>query len=387
MRIKAAVVFFVLTLASSTNITGQQEPLPRVTSRSTASDVTSTATSPLTGAVREEPTVYLPAIPLRDLSSSSDQPSLTVAAQNHDYATFHEQYLLAKSHGERVAQFDALHELWTWSMASPTGAFYGPELYSRIAAAYPNFPDYIDDYTIVDRNGNAFYPTAETRTFLLEQAMRNRTAPRVLIARDEPSSASPAPIIREINSAPMLTPARSRSRARMLKSDATPVTKSPARHLAPRPHAEPVQIATATPKPAITTPAPAPVVNAPVVNAPVAIAQQATAQPRPQATLAAMTTIPVKPLTKPLSQPVQRSGRAVLMIIIGLLGAGILAVLLRTPNEETITVMPQASSAGPVVDVANIEPIRKQEDAAPSPQQTHDHPHAKKSRRAHGSHR
>src|SRR6185436_2448963 len=52
---------------------------------------------------------------------------------------------------------------------------------ARLARAYPGFAEYISEFVLVDRKGNAFYPTAETRTFLLERALRG-DVPRVIIA-------------------------------------------------------------------------------------------------------------------------------------------------------------------------------------------------------------
>lgn len=374
MRIQAAVVVLILTLVSSVHVTGQQEALPAVKARTTSSNNSAPADSvtPLNGFVREEPTVVLPLVPLHE---NMTEPSLNDAARNHDYETFHEQYTLARARGERVAQYDALHELWSWSMSSPTGAFYGPDLHARIAAAYPGFARYIDDYKIVDRNGNVFYPTAETRAFLLEQAQRNTTAPRVQIARSEPRETTtietPRPTTRT-QRAP-LAPARSRSRARMQKAEVTKpaVTPKPVEPVVAKP--EPVQVATTAPAqpPVVAEPVPAPV------------------QPQqPVATLATSVPTPVQPIDPAKAAPANRTGgRAALMIIIGLLGAGILAVLLRAPKEEPITVLPKTEAPKtdtPKQDVAKVEPIRKAESAAPSatPQQ----PNGKKTR-ANGSHR
>ncbi|HEX6159607.1 MAG TPA: hypothetical protein VF111_05535, partial [Thermoanaerobaculia bacterium] len=360
MRIHAAVVVLILTLVSTSQLTGQQEALPAVRARATSADATSLPATPVSAIVREEPTVIMPLVPLAE---NMAEPTLAETAQNRDYGAFQSRYILARARGEQVAQYDALYELWSWSMSSPTGAFYGPELHDRIAAAYPGFAGYIDEHKIVDQNGNVFYPTAETRTFLLEQALRNTRAPRVQIAGTEaPRRATPT----TTGIAP-LAPSRSRSRARMQKADATttkPVTTKPITKPVAKP--APVQVATSS----SSVPRSSSEFLGDVAAAPPKAQLPATPrnrgteelrgteQPQP-ATLATMTPQPVKPLaTQPaLPQPASRTGgRAVLMIIIGLLGAGILAVLLRAPKEEPVTVLPPIEPKG---EVGKVEPIRK----------------------------
>jgi hypothetical protein len=381
VRIQAAVVVLILTLVFSVHVTGQQEALPAVRVRAIAADASSLSVTPVSSIVREEPAVYLPLVPLRN---DVGEPSLTEAAQNHDYDTFHSQYILAKARGERVAQFDALHELWSWSMSSPTGAFYGPELHARIAAAYPGFARYIEEHQIVDQNGNVFYPTAETRTFLLDQAMRNTTAPRVLIARGESSTTTVTP--RVTTGIAPLAPGRSRARTRMQKAETKPLAPK-VTNTAKR---EPVQIAAATlvPAPVVATTAP-PVATKTAPQAVAQTAPRAVQKQQPATTLANMTPTAIKPLVPATTN--RTGGRAALMIIIGLLGAGVLAVLLRAPKEEPITILPpvqQAPKGDVAGDVAKVEPIRKPESGEPRPQQTSQQTNAKKTpSRANGSRR
>ncbi|HET7433939.1 MAG TPA: hypothetical protein VFN10_04405, partial [Thermoanaerobaculia bacterium] len=131
-----------------------------------------------TSATSGEPTVFLAVEPIRDFRI----PTLGEAARNNDYASFDSLYTTAKERGENVAAYAALHELWSYQMSSPIGAFYGEELHDRFARAYPGYANFIAEYRIVDSHGSVFYPTAETREFLLERAKNNERAPRVLLA-------------------------------------------------------------------------------------------------------------------------------------------------------------------------------------------------------------
>lgn len=353
MRTKAVAVL-VLTLVSSVPFDAQQHALPAITPRTASTDA---STLPPPAVTRTEPIVYLDALPLRD---DSGQLTITEAARNNDYSSFESLYTAAKARGERVAQYDALHELWSWSMNNPTGAFYGPDLYGRFAAAYPGFADYIADSQIVDSRGNVFYPTAETRRFLLDHAVRGTNAPRVDIARSEPR-AQPERATRRGETTPRATtssPSVPRNtthpRARLQKADATASTP-------------------AITKPSVTAAAPVAVATAVPASVPV----QPVEAPAGKAVLATMVSPqPVVPVVKPAQQGAW--GRGVLLLIIGIVGLGVLASILRAPKEQPLTIMP-AEGAEPG---GNVEPIRKPE-AAPQQQQ----PSGKKSsaNRANGS--
>jgi hypothetical protein len=347
-----AVVVLVLTLVSSV-LDAQQHALPAVTPRTVSADA---STLPPATFDRTEPIVYLDALPLRD---DSGQLTITEAARNNDYRSFETLYTNAKARGEQVGQFDALHELWSWSMNSATGAFYGPDLHARFAAAYPGFADYIADYKIVDSRGNVFYPTAETRQFLLDHAVRGTRTPRVDVARYErgssgssvPRSSSgietrgvPGTSEEPRNSEELrgtssgsLPRGGTQSRARMQKSEAT------------------------TYVPGLSKPAviPAPVqVVAVTKSAPVAVAAPALAPPVAQPVLASMVSPkPVVPVVKPATQGAW--GRGVLLLIIGIAGLGVLTAILRAPKEQPLSIM----SAEGTKAADNVEPIRKPETA------------------------
>jgi hypothetical protein len=100
------------------------------------------------------------------------------AARGNDFATFNTLYA---AHPDPV--FADLRELWTYAQTERFGAFYGEELHARFARRYPGYAAYIEDYRIVDSRGQVFWPSAETRTFLLERALRAEVpAPEVRVA-------------------------------------------------------------------------------------------------------------------------------------------------------------------------------------------------------------
>lgn len=300
----AAVVTIALAGAIAFSVIGQEEPLPVMAPKYVAPQVTIV-----------EPLVVLASEPVREYQP----PTILEAARNNDYLTFDALYIAAKKRGEDVTRFDTLHELWTYSVTDPIGAFYGPELHARLSQAYPGFEAYIEPYRIVDDRGQLFYPTSETRSFLLARAaIEGRpAAPRVQVAEDHqliPPRPKPAPAV---------TPSVARGpAARVAATPPPPRSLAPARddvkvEPAPAVAEQPVVIA--------AEPAPAPVVKQPV----------ATPAPGPA----------------PVQAP---ANRGILLVIIGLIGIGLLAVILRTPKEEPLVIKPN-----------NVEPIRK----APAPAQ------------------
>ena len=301
MRLKYAL--FVL-LFTSPFIVAQEEPLPVVIARATAAPevmLIATAVEP----VREYHT-----------------PTLAEAARLNDYNTFDTLYRKSPD-----ARFATLHELWTYAMTNPIGSFYGEEMYERMARAYPGYAEFIDQHRIVDSRGNVFYPTSETRAFVLERAMEGR-APRVMVAEDP----KPAPVVATVQPAAGLRARPSR------KTDEAPSSLE-RRALSP---SAPVVVA--------ETPAVAPVVEtAPAAEA--AAAPPVAVQPAPAPVAAA--------------QPEPTSSRGILLIVIGLLGVGLLAVMFRTPQDTTlppiINVKPEEKPAAPV------EPLRRPEGPQPAP--------------------
>ncbi|HVG25720.1 MAG TPA: hypothetical protein VND45_16305 [Thermoanaerobaculia bacterium] len=277
-----AVVLGAVLLALP--IVGQVDPLPPVTPRASAPE-------PVLVALAVEPIHEVPYISIED------------AARANDYVTFNALFEQTQN-----PAYAPLHELWTYSINDPIGAFYGEDMYERFASRYPEFAAYIDEYKIVDDRGNVFYPTSETRAFLLARAIEGRT-----IAPQEPirvasvkrrSGFSPTPSSTE-------TPAPA-PRVRFKKSEVTPapVGLKPDLHLAPA-----------------AAPAPAPVV---VAAKPVAPPQAKPVAPPPIVAASVVADVPKPDL----------AARGILLILIGLVGVGFLAMLLRAPKE------PPPSAAG-----------------------------------------
>lgn len=304
----AAIVLIALAGAITFSVTGQEEPLPVITPKEI----------PLAA-----PTIALAVEPLAEFR----QPTILEAARNNDYISFRSLYDAAVERGENVAQFATLHELWTYAINDPIGAFYGTETYEKLSRAYPGYAAYIEQYRIIDSRGNVFYPTSETRAFLLDRAVEARPAPRVQVAETASSRAKsrdPLPKRETPASAPTRTPAPAPA-----VHEPVVVTSEAAVPAAP-----PV----ATPAPAVATPAPAAVTApAPVVAAP----------------LATDTAI--------IATRDNPTGRGILLVIVGLIGIGLLALILQTPREQPPVSIIQTQPPN------NVEPLRKTDAPAPPP--------------------
>lgn len=287
MRAKFAVVLFGLLAVT---LAGQEEPLPLVSARS-------------------EPTVFLAVEPIRD-SPSAAQTTLAEAARANDYATFHALY-----ERSRDARFATLDDLWTYSMNDPLGAFYGDDMHDRIARAYPGFAKYIEEFRIIDANGNVFYPSSETRAFLLAHAGTGEVAPRVLVAR--------APKHRTTATTKTARPRFSKAENRV----------APAKQQIARVDAKPVAPAKPIVQPKPIVQAKPPVVAASIV-APLPVVKSAKRDTNAAAS------------------------RGILLLIVGLLGIGLLALILRTPREEEQQ-QPEPETK------SNVEPIRRPVDGKP----------------------
>ncbi len=218
--------------------------------------------------------------------------TLADAAKHNDFPMFDAMFNEASR--TEAAPYAELHSFWKWSLTDPVGAFYGDEMHAKFATEYPGYAGYIADFGIIDSHGRAFYPSAETRTFLLRQAaLGEGQVPRLA------EMARPKPRVERVGSVP--PPVKT--------SSATP-TKRPA--LVPRPDSSTSSLGiTAAPLPVVAAP---PVVIAPIVQG----------QPRPA---------PITP--RVVARPSDaRLGRGLLLIIAGLIGLGMLSVMLHAPSEE-----------------------------------------------------
>ena len=73
-----------------------------------------------------------------------------------------------------VSVLSDVDRLWEYQFSSPTGAFFdaGAENGALITMLrrYPGYDDFVRRQMIVDSNGNRFYPTRESRDFLLRES-------------------------------------------------------------------------------------------------------------------------------------------------------------------------------------------------------------------------
>jgi hypothetical protein len=192
--------------------------------------------------------------------------TLAEAAQRNDFPAFD-----ALFNEHRDPAYAELHDFWKWSLTDPVGAFYDASMHARLAAEYPDYPAFIADYQIVDSHGHAFYPSSETRQFLLRHATIGITPVTRIAAVAKPPR-----------------------KARV------------ARTVVPR----------------VVAAAPAPAIAAPVVRAPIA---------KPATHAVPVKTVPPVEVAHVDDA---RFARGLALIIAGLIGVGMLTLMLRTPAEE-----------------------------------------------------
>ena len=223
------------------------------------------------------------------------------AAKHNDFPLFEAMFGAAPA--REASAYAELHSFWKWSMTDPVGAFYGDDRHARFAAEYPDYANYIADFGIIDSHGRAFYPSAETRSFLLRKAISGRAAVVAEVAK---------PVI--VKAAPRQRRADSQSAQRRADSQSARQAKS-------RPY-----VTTVAKDVAITA-----VVVAPVAMRPVALRTIAHAVPAPVAPKADT-----------------RFGRGLLLMIAGLIALGMLSLVFSASGDEE----PQHEQAEPV------EPLR-----------------------------
>jgi len=168
---------------------------------------------------QEEP---LPAVVPKTPPPAAAPATLAEAAAGDDYAGFAALYDAMKTRGESVDAWTPLYDLWTWSQSDPNGAFYGREMYDRLAQAGPAFADAISALAIVDDAGNTSWPTAETRAFLLERALASEPAETPL-PNVKPRSEAHKPKIAVVAPAPA-----ARAAPPMKPPEAAPIASAPA---------------------------------------------------------------------------------------------------------------------------------------------------------------
>jgi hypothetical protein len=376
LRFKSAVVLLLIVVIGTTTfpvtMIGQEEPLPPIQIKRSVDPSLPTVVLP------NEPAITLPV------------PTLEGAARANDFVTFDSLYREAVRRGEpSAAPYATLHELWTYGITDPVGAFYDRAIYERLAGAYPSFTAYIAEFRIIDSNGNTFYPTSETRAFLLARALEG-AAPRVQLVEGRRN-----PLRVDLDAAAPRATRRSAGTTRSTTARTTTrrsgaPASSPAGSAASRRRATPA-VSTKTEPKAAARDAAAPAggdAGAPVVST------QAPAQAQaPVAPVATTTEPPVVVRPEPAPAPAQPiavdnsfGGRGVLLLVIGLIGVGLLAMMLRTPKEVPTSILPPNNAVPPPTGdkpsgPTPVEPLRRPSGVVPSPPQP---PNEKN--RASGSH-
>ncbi|HEX7421701.1 MAG TPA: hypothetical protein VF505_17575 [Thermoanaerobaculia bacterium] len=220
------------------------------------------------------------------------------AAQHNDFPLFDAMFGAASA--REASAYAELHSFWKWSMTDPVGAFYGDDTHARFAAEYPDYANYIADFGIIDSHGRAFYPSAETRSFLLRKAISGRAA---MVAEVAPKP------VRKASS--VWVPAS----AGTVRAEARTHTAAVKKHAV-----KTAAVKTAALKPfAIKTVAVKPVLVKPVVVRPVAVRTAAVKATIP---------VPVAPKTD------ARFGRGLLLMIAGLIALGMLSLVFSASGDE-----------------------------------------------------
>lgn len=72
-----------------------------------------------------------------------------------------------------VIVYEDVHAIWGFAVRDRSGAYFNddslPGMRDHLDADYPEYEAFIYEYRVPDSNGNALYPTAETRAFLIKQ--------------------------------------------------------------------------------------------------------------------------------------------------------------------------------------------------------------------------
>jgi hypothetical protein len=235
------------------------------------------------------------------------------AAKHNDFPMFDAMFAAAPA--REASAYAELHSFWKWSMTDPVGAFYGDDTHARFAAEYPDYANYIADFGIIDSHGRAFYPSAETRTFLLRKAISGRAA--VVAEVKKPA------VVRQ-RKASVWVPASAGTVRAKARTHTAAVKPAPIKIAASKPvAARPVAI-----RPAVVKP----VAVQPVVVKPVAVKTVAVKATAP---------IPVAPKTD------TRFGRGLLLMIAGLIALGMLSLVFSASGDEE-PVQEQAEPAEPL---------------------------------------
>ena len=188
VRATALVVFSLALLGAA------DDPLPRVRSKSDVPPVNTNEPQASSTLTFDMPLIALAVEPIaavtvdvRDAASAT--AAMREALATNDAPRFEAAYKRARELGANVAAYDDIEKVWSFANSDPNGAFYGSEMHDRLAAKYPAYARYIEQYRLVDARGQVWYPTSETRTFLAKQLRggEGATSP-VVKARKAPAA-------------------------------------------------------------------------------------------------------------------------------------------------------------------------------------------------------
>jgi hypothetical protein len=239
-----------------------------------------------------EPSLLLIDTPIEP-EHSFDGDTLLAAARRNDFRAFEELY----AHARDRARWRTLHEVWTYAESERTGAFFDESMRDRLAAAYSGYGAYIDDFRIVDSHGHSYYPSAETRHFLIERAVKE------------------------------VRPAKSQRIATAVTHRAKKVHASRAKVVIPTPVAH-VAAPAARPGPSTTL---GMTLAAPVSAAPI-VAQPVVPAPAPVQIAAPAPAVSTHPTKQPAPAE-DTTAPGILLIVMGLAGIGVMMLILRAPKS------------------------------------------------------
>ena len=136
VRATALVVFSLVLLGAA------EDPLPRVRTKSDVPPVNTNEPQASSTLTFDTPLIALAVEPIA---------AVTVDVRDAASATAAMREALAANDAPRFE------------------AAYHSEMHDRLAAKYPAYARYIEQYRLVDARGQVWYPTSETRTFLAKQ--------------------------------------------------------------------------------------------------------------------------------------------------------------------------------------------------------------------------
>jgi len=373
VRSRCAIVLLLLGTATLFAQTRPLNPTVRVLPRATATvpeecEEGAAPQQPIQRAPREElqierdPSRDLEPPPSRDLRSHLQ--AAQIAAERNDREGFRAAVESAKTvlstyppGGERTAAGDVINvyndldRLWEYQFSSPTGAFFSAasENGTLLTALerYRGYNDFIRPQVIVDASGTRFYPTRESREFLIREAADRltrlgfpappRRLPTPAVGRETPPRPQPARIEpapkREPQPQPTTTARREPSKRRTTptrRAQTTSPRRTERRSEPPPTTATTVEVP--LPPPVVSTTA-APVVSATTATETTATSPTTTSMP-PAMVDTTDTTATELTATDTAQQPAQpaRTRSVLLPLMLIIIGAGVLILLFRASS-------------------------------------------------------